>query len=157
MGDPARPGGCFRRRATLLKLVPPKGLTARPQLVARSVQMRRRCPRSWIVRRMTKMEADVRAPAGRLGHQALLYCADEVEGRRLAAVTAAGAARKTWRHSKLLRPDQEIRRRRELDDTFGTTNAYTLRWFYLYLGKEYARHLGHADLLRERIDGVTGE
>ena len=26
-----------------------------------------------------------------------------------------------------------------------------------YLIKEYARHLGHADLLRERIDGVTGE
>ena len=23
--------------------------------------------------------------------------------------------------------------------------------------KEYARHLGHADLLRERLDGVTGE
>lgn len=32
-----------------------------------------------------------------------------------------------------------------------------LRWRYLYLVKEYARHLGHADLLRERIDGVTGE
>ena len=26
-----------------------------------------------------------------------------------------------------------------------------------YLIKEYARHLGHADLLRERIDGITGE
>jgi hypothetical protein len=33
----------------------------------------------------------------------------------------------------------------------------TLRWHYLYLTKEYARHLGHADLLRERIDGATGE
>jgi hypothetical protein len=32
-----------------------------------------------------------------------------------------------------------------------------LRWHYLYLIKEYARHLGHADLLRERIDGATGE
>jgi uncharacterized protein DUF664 len=32
-----------------------------------------------------------------------------------------------------------------------------LRWHLLYLGKEYARHLGHADLLRERIDGATGE
>jgi hypothetical protein len=45
----------------------------------------------------------------------------------------------------------------ELDDTFGKTNSYTLRWFCLYLIKEYARHLGHADLLRERIDGATGE
>lgn len=32
-----------------------------------------------------------------------------------------------------------------------------LRWTYLYLIKEYARHLGHADLLREGIDGVVGE
>lgn len=32
-----------------------------------------------------------------------------------------------------------------------------LRWTYLYLIKEYSRHLGHADLLRERIDGATGE
>jgi hypothetical protein len=45
----------------------------------------------------------------------------------------------------------------ELGDTFRKTTSRTLRWFYLYLIKEYARHLGHADLLRERIDGVTGE
>ncbi len=32
-----------------------------------------------------------------------------------------------------------------------------LRWRYLYLVKEYARHLGHADLLRARLDGATGE
>ena len=32
-----------------------------------------------------------------------------------------------------------------------------LRWTYLYLIKEYSRHLGHADLLRERIGGATGE
>ncbi|MBF6172214.1 DinB family protein [Nocardia blacklockiae] len=32
----------------------------------------------------------------------------------------------------------------------------SLRWVYLHLIEEYARHNGHADLLRERIDGVTG-
>ncbi|MFC4947150.1 DinB family protein [Pseudonocardia sp. GCM10023141] len=31
------------------------------------------------------------------------------------------------------------------------------RWVLLHLIEEYARHNGHADLLRERIDGVTGE
>ncbi len=31
-----------------------------------------------------------------------------------------------------------------------------LRWVYLHMIEEYARHLGHADLLRERLDGVTG-
>jgi hypothetical protein len=27
---------------------------------------------------------------------------------------------------------------------------------YLHMIEEYARHNGHADLLRERIDGTTG-
>jgi Protein of unknown function (DUF664) len=31
-----------------------------------------------------------------------------------------------------------------------------LRWVYVHMIEEYARHLGHADLLRERVDGVTG-
>jgi hypothetical protein len=32
----------------------------------------------------------------------------------------------------------------------------SLRWVYQHMIEEYARHNGHADLLRERIDGVTG-
>lgn len=32
----------------------------------------------------------------------------------------------------------------------------TLRWIYTHMIAEYARHNGHADLLRERIDGATG-
>jgi len=45
-----------------------------------------------------------------------------------------------------------------LDDTF-THNRETmsLRLVYLHMIEEYARHLGHADLLREQIDGQTGE
>jgi uncharacterized damage-inducible protein DinB len=31
-----------------------------------------------------------------------------------------------------------------------------LRWIYVHMIEEYARHNGHADLLRERIDGATG-
>jgi len=31
-----------------------------------------------------------------------------------------------------------------------------LRWIYLHMIEEYARHCGHADLLREMIDGSTG-
>lgn len=34
---------------------------------------------------------------------------------------------------------------------------YNLRWIYLHMIEEYARHNGHADLIRERIDGVTGD
>src|SRR3954453_4460116 len=32
-----------------------------------------------------------------------------------------------------------------------------VRWLYLHMIEEYARHNGHADLLREAIDGTTGE
>jgi hypothetical protein len=35
--------------------------------------------------------------------------------------------------------------------------AVSLRWIYLHMIEEYARHNGHADLLRECIDGATGE
>ncbi len=35
--------------------------------------------------------------------------------------------------------------------------ALTLRFIYLHMIEEYARHNGHADLLRERNDGATGE
>jgi len=32
-----------------------------------------------------------------------------------------------------------------------------LRWVYAHILEEYARHNGHADLLREAIDGATGD
>jgi hypothetical protein len=49
---------------------------------------------------------------------------------------------------------------RSLDETFVNDkrgSELSLRWVYLHLIEEYSRHNGHADLLRERIDGVTGE
>jgi hypothetical protein len=52
---------------------------------------------------------------------------------------------------------REVLAKLALDDEFGTERPFTVRWALLYLGKEYARHLGHADLLRERIDGAVGE
>ncbi len=33
----------------------------------------------------------------------------------------------------------------------------SLRWILVHLIEEYARHLGHLDLLREAIDGETGD
>ena len=33
----------------------------------------------------------------------------------------------------------------------------SLRWIMIHMIEEYARHNGHADLLRERIDGAVGE
>jgi Protein of unknown function (DUF664) len=38
-----------------------------------------------------------------------------------------------------------------------TGEHFSLRWILVHLIEEYARHNGHADLLREAIDGATGE
>ena len=43
----------------------------------------------------------------------------------------------------------------EHTDSRGST--FSLRWVHLHMIEEYARHNGHADLLREAIDGATGE
>ncbi|MFF3324814.1 DinB family protein [Streptomyces sp. NPDC002889] len=48
-----------------------------------------------------------------------------------------------------------------LDDLSGAKSSsgksFSLRWIITHMIEEYARHNGHADLLRERIDGATGE
>ncbi len=33
----------------------------------------------------------------------------------------------------------------------------SLRWIYVHIIREHARHIGHADILREQIDGATGD
>ncbi len=50
---------------------------------------------------------------------------------------------------------------RDLDQLSVSTamggKPFTLRWMLLHLIEETARHAGHADLLREAIDGSVGE
>ena len=38
-----------------------------------------------------------------------------------------------------------------------TGQPFTLRWILMHMIEEYARHNGHADLLREAVDGTTGD
>ncbi|MBW0104118.1 DinB family protein [Pseudonocardia sp. KRD291] len=54
-----------------------------------------------------------------------------------------------------------VARERCADRTLNSTGRFmgqdvSLRWVYVHMIGEYARHNGHADLLRERIDGTTG-
>jgi Protein of unknown function (DUF664) len=52
-----------------------------------------------------------------------------------------------------------VARAGSLDDlgVRGDGSEVTLRWILLHMLEEYARHNGHADLLRQSIDGATGE
>ena len=109
-----------------------------------------------LVRHLTEME---RAYAGRLADRSLplLYCTDDDPDGDIESVTAAQALADVTTLREHQARSREIMAAHQLDDAFGQTGSYTLRWVYHYLIKEYARHLGHADLLRERVDGVTGE
>jgi uncharacterized damage-inducible protein DinB len=62
----------------------------------------------------------------------------------------------TWR-DECARAD-EIVSRRALDATGHrrTGEEVSMRWILMHMIEEYSRHNGHADILRERIDGATG-
>lgn len=63
----------------------------------------------------------------------------------------------TWRAQ--CQSSDEIIAAHGLDDTFADNGGgeWNVRSLLGHLIEEYARHLGHADLLRERIDGRLGE
>jgi len=44
-----------------------------------------------------------------------------------------------------------------LDDVGSDDRKVSLRWLLVHMIEEYARHNGHADLLRQVIDGAVGE
>ena len=125
------------------------------QLVERS------CPPSamsliGLVRHLTEME---RAYAHRLADPTtpLYYCTEANEEADFADVSPATVETDLAVFAEHCARSRAIMTDRGLDDRFGRTGSYSLRWVYLYLIKEYARHCGHADLLRERVDGATGE
>lgn len=61
--------------------------------------------------------------------------------------------------AELIREQQEadkVAKALDLDVTFESHGEdMSLRTLYLHMIQEYARHNGHADLIREAIDGVT--
>jgi uncharacterized damage-inducible protein DinB len=76
-------------------------------------------------------------------------------GFDVSSETSYESALSTWQH--------EITHARAncaavgLDDTSPFIGErVSLRWVYVHMIAEYARHCGHADLIRERIDGATG-
>jgi uncharacterized damage-inducible protein DinB len=93
----------------------------------------------------------------------LVYEAGKGDGFTLASDRGIDEALAAWRAEVAL--SRDVIAASSLDDS-GTLSeqeaAYvgdqgvSLRWILIHMIEEYARHNGHADLLRERIDGVTG-
>ncbi|ASU78607.1 DinB family protein [Actinopolyspora erythraea] len=76
-------------------------------------------------------------------------------GFELAEGATLHGALRTW-HTEVEHSRRNCRQHSltDLGDLGG--QAVNLRWIYVHMIEEYARHNGHADLLRERIDGATG-
>ena len=90
----------------------------------------------------------------------LIWCTDEQPDADLENADPAAAEQD---YATFLREVELARaavKDRSLNETY--LNEYRkapmdLRWIYLHMIEEYARHSGHADLIRERIDGATGD
>jgi hypothetical protein len=112
-----------------------------------------------LVRHMAEVERNWFRPVLSGEPMALYFGSDmdwEASFREVPTADVAEAFR-TWRaecdHSRALAataPSLDVR-------GFRHSGYVSLRWVITHLIEEYARHNGHADLLRERLDGSTGE
>ncbi|MGK5632257.1 DinB family protein [Streptomyces sp. URMC 123] len=114
-----------------------------------------------LLRHMTDVERSWfrRTMAGRKDTPPIYYTDEDPDGDfRVTDADTGAATLERWR--------AEVAACREAVaglplDTVGASEhrlagPVTLRWVYVHMIEEYARHNGHADLLRERIDGSTG-
>ncbi|MFJ7072353.1 DinB family protein [Streptomyces sp. NPDC098781] len=89
-----------------------------------------------------------------------VYGAGNVSGYTLAPGRGGDQALGVWRRE--IARGREVRAGRSLESVGLITDGpmagveVSLRWVLLHMIEEYARHNGHADILREHIDGVTG-
>jgi uncharacterized damage-inducible protein DinB len=74
-------------------------------------------------------------------------------------VAAADAERDLAAYQREIELARQATAGHGLDETFHhelRDADVSVRWAYVHMVEEYARHNGHADLLRQRIDGATG-
>ena len=108
-----------------------------------------------LVRHMTEVERGWFLPF--LGEPVKeLYATESNPEGDFADVADADAAGDLARFGETVDAITDLLRHRRLDEVDGE-KSYNLRWIMTHMIEEYARHNGHADLLREAIDGVTGE
>ena len=91
------------------------------------------------------------------GEFALIYCTDDEPDADIVGLSPAMATSSIDRwHQERGAADELIGKVTSLDLS-ATGNRFSVRWNLMKVLQEYARHNGHADIIRERIDGATGE
>jgi hypothetical protein len=110
-----------------------------------------------LVRHMTEMEHAYLVHALGGGAFSRVYCSEEAPDADILdlAPALAGASMARWQQERA-RADQLLSATGALS-AVSCGNRFTVRWNLVKVIQEYARHNGHADLIRERIDGSTGE
>jgi uncharacterized damage-inducible protein DinB len=146
----------FHRDTLLLKCA---GLTA-DQLKERAVPPSR-LSLLGLVRHMTEVERWWFRIHGTDTDMAFPYDPDQT-GQDFEALDDADAAANIAAFKQEIAHARAAVADKQLDDVVPShghhaERALDIRWIYLHMIEEYARHNGHADLIRERIDGVTGD
>jgi hypothetical protein len=94
---------------------------------------------------------------GRAAVEDLYASPDHPGGAEFALADPAHAETDFATYAEEVTQARLIVRGRSLEERFGdATVTVDLRWLYAHMIDEYARHNGHADLIRELIDGTTG-
>jgi hypothetical protein len=142
------------QRATLLRKC--AGLTAR-QLAQRPV-VTSELSLLGLVRHMAANERIwFRIRFARSGVEDLYDAPGYPDGAEFALAVADGAEADLATYRAEIEQARLVVAGRSLDETFGdATVTVDLRWLYAHMIDEYARHNGHADLIRELVDGATG-
>jgi hypothetical protein len=107
----------------------------------------------WLVKHMRR--AEITWALRRFGGQEVDVPSDEVLPEDTLA-RAVDDYRATWAVVDTLVTASDLDQPCRADDSVGTGRPVNLRWVLAHLLEETARHAGHADILRELIDGQTG-
>jgi Protein of unknown function (DUF664) len=87
-----------------------------------------------------------------------LYYSDDSPGADFSELDPARADQDLANYTASVERSRAAAAGRGLDELLpGSDKPVSLRWVYQHMIEEYARHNGHADLLRERIDGAAGD
>lgn len=110
-----------------------------------------------LVRHMTEMERHYLGHALSGDGRGFAYCSDEDEEADIEGLDAsmASSSQQAW-FDQMTESDTLLIEYDDLDAR-GGAEWFTVRWSLLKVIQEYARHNGHADIVRERIDGLRGE
>jgi uncharacterized damage-inducible protein DinB len=87
------------------------------------------------------------------------YCTDDDPDADIESIDAADPAQDLTTYRAEVDELRSLLGGHNLDESHVSPRGreISLRWIYVHMIEEYARHNGHADLIRERIDGATGD